>query len=83
MSWKQSFAEWTYSLLDPVYGEGGILEPVAVAIDPDRDVYGVYIEPRVETLIDYGTGAYKETKEVSEKAVLYGAGVLALYLLLR
>jgi len=82
MSWKQSFAEWTYSLLDPVYGEGGVLEPVTVIIDPDQTIYETYIEPKIPDLPSL-PDVYSEGKEVTEKAVYLGAGVLALYLLLR
>ncbi len=37
-------AQTTYDVLDPYYGEGGILEPVTVVVDPDRNIkdeYGV------------------------------------------
>jgi len=76
------------------FGEGAILEPVAVVVDPDRTVYSEYFEERLEdagtyiqdlfaTGYDWGDEAFDRGEEITEKAALYGAGVLALYLLLR
>lgn len=41
-------------VMDPVYGEGGALEPVTVWIDPDRTWKDEYIDP---TLDEYGNRA--------------------------
>lgn len=49
LGWR-NLAEVTYDTLDPFYGEGGMLEPVTVAVDPDRDLYDEY-GPQIDTAI--------------------------------
>lgn len=56
-------AETVYDTLDPVYGEGGSLEVVAVAVDPDRTVVEEYIEPVIETGQDMYETAVEKTSE--------------------
>ena len=75
---------------DYVFGEGGILEPVTVVVDPDRTIYEEYIEEPLDTaggmwddVFDWGGDVIDRGEEFTEKAGLYAAGVLALYLLLR
>jgi hypothetical protein len=57
MAWydktKNRIAAGIYTVLDPIYGEGGFLEPVTVIVDPDRTVYEEYIEPKVEDVQEY------------------------------
>ena len=50
---KKRIASGVYTVLNPIYGEGGFLEPVTVIVDPDRTVYEEYIEPRVEDVQEY------------------------------
>lgn len=59
----EPFAELVYDTLDPVYGEGGVLEPVTVVVDPERTVKEEYIEPFVEDTIDYGKDLYEDKVE--------------------
>jgi len=59
-------AETTFDVLDPYYGEGGVLEPVTVVVDPERTVEEEYLEPIQEKWGD---------------EILLGAGLLALLLL--
>ena len=35
-------AQTVYGVLDPIYGTGGVLEPVTVAVDPTRTIKGEY-----------------------------------------
>jgi len=66
--WEQ-FAKDTVTTLDPIYGEGGVLEPVTVIIDPDRTVKEEYIDPLTE---EYGeTG-----KLILAAGAIIGAAVL-------
>ena len=48
------FAETTVAVLDPIYGTGGILEPVTVAVDPTRTIAGEYGIGRNELLLGAG-----------------------------
>ena len=44
MAWwndKEDFANAVYDTLDPVYGDGGVLEPVTVIVDPDSVGFGL------------------------------------------
>ena len=49
-------AEVVYDTLDPWYGEGEILEPITVVVDPERDIKEEYIEP----IIEEGKDLYEE-----------------------
>lgn len=83
-SWsREGLAQWTYDTLDPIYGQGGVLEPVAVVIDPDETIYETYIEPKVEDLIDTGKDLYKTTVEPTTKIITYIAGFYLLTLALQ
>ena len=84
--------------LDPIYGEGGILEPVTVIVDPDRTIVEEYVEPTAETItevivdpvkdiveetIETGKDVYAEGKEVATDVALYALVAGAMVLLLR
>jgi hypothetical protein len=47
-------AQTTVAVLDPIYGTGGILEPVTVAVDPGRTIAGEYGIGREELLLGAG-----------------------------
>jgi hypothetical protein len=47
-------AQTTYNVLDPLYGSGGFLEPVTVAVDPTRTIQGEYGIGRNELLLGAG-----------------------------
>ena len=47
-------AQATVNVLDPIYGTGGVLEPVTVAVDPTRTIAGEYGIGREELLIGAG-----------------------------
>jgi hypothetical protein len=83
-SWsKEGLAQWTHDKLDPIYGEGGIFEPVTVIIDPDRTVYEEYIEPKVvDPIVEY-RDQYFEPVTDTAKDVALGLGVVALFFLFR
>ncbi len=83
---KQFVAETSYDILDPIYGEGGVLEPVTVIVDPDRTVKEEYIAPA----IDYSQDALDTFREASYDSIIkpisdvtLGLGVLALVYLFR
>ena len=80
-------AETTFNVLDPLYGEGGALEPVTEQVR-EGDLIGagleateiVFVDPSfdyVEEKLEPGYEALQENKEL----VLLGAGLLALLLL--
>jgi predicted LPLAT superfamily acyltransferase len=48
------FATTTVAVLDPIYGTGGVLEPVTVAVDPTRTLEGEYGIGRNELLLGAG-----------------------------
>lgn len=87
--WYYDVAEATVWALDPLYGEGGVFEPVTVVVDPDRTVVEEYIEPTVEyvveeyiePVIEQGQDLYEEGKEVAQEvagyALLLGLAYLA------
>ena len=72
--WEQ-FARDTVFILDPIYGEGGTLEPLTVIVDPERTVKEEYIDPTVEEYLD----PLKETAETG----LIVAGLIALAVLVK
>ena len=77
---KEGTAQFVYDTLDPVFGEGGVLEPVTVIVDRDRTVYGEYIEPKVENIQEgYSDWSDNNLGKVTDTAVLFG--LAALYLL--
>lgn len=83
---KKGTAKFIYNTLDPIYGDGAVLEPVTVIVDQDRTVKEEYIAPAVDNLKDsYDTfrdASYDSIiKPVSDVAL--GVGVLALYFLFR
>ena len=95
---KEATAGGIVWALDPIYGEGGILEPVTVIVDPDREVVEEYVEPTVETItevivdpmkdmveetIETGKDVYDEGKEVASKTAMFALAAGALVLLLR
>jgi len=47
-------AQTTFDVLDPIYGTGGVLEPVTVAVDPTRTIAGEYGIGRNELLLGAG-----------------------------
>lgn len=47
-------AQVTFDVLDPLYGTGGVLEPVTVAVDPTRTIAGEYGIGRNELLLGAG-----------------------------
>jgi len=46
----KDIAQVTYDVLDPYYGEGGMLEPVTVWVDPERELYDEY-GPQIDTAL--------------------------------
>lgn len=83
-SWSsEGLAQWTYDTLDPIYGQGGVLEPVAVVLDPDETIYETYIEPKVEDILDTGKDLYDTTVEPTTKIITYIAGFYLLTLALQ
>ena len=50
----ERIAQATYDVLDPIYGTGGVLEPVTVAVDPTRTIAGEYGIGRNELLLGAG-----------------------------
>jgi len=67
----ETFAESVVDVLDPYYGEGGMLEPVTVIVDEDRTIKDEYIDPLLE---EYG-----ESLETS----IIVAGLIALAVLVK
>jgi hypothetical protein len=51
---QERVAQTTFDVLDPLYGTGGVLEPVTVAIDPTRTIAGEYGIGRNELLLGAG-----------------------------
>ncbi len=47
-------AQTAYDVLDPIYGTGGVLEPVTIAVDPTRTIAGEYGIGRNELLLGAG-----------------------------
>ena len=83
---KQFVAETSYDLLDPLYGDGGALEPVTVIVDPDRTVKEEYIEPIVEDIEDIYEDTLDIAEDLEDKAVQYlkwGAAIGLLYVALK
>lgn len=90
MAWynnKEDFAKATYGALDPIYGQGGFLEPVTVIVDPDRTVREEYVAPIVEDIEEVFTDTYENILEpAADKAESYlkwGAIIGVAYLLLK
>ena len=94
MAWwndKEDFANAVYDTLDPVYGDGGVLEPVTVIVDPDRTVKDEYVDPIVKEGTAYVediveeyvdpivTEVYDDSKQLIKAAAIIGG----LYLLLK
>ena len=48
------FAQGVVNVLDPIYGTGGVLEPVTVMVDPTRTIEGEYGIGRNELLLGAG-----------------------------
>ena len=67
---KTSIAQTSFNVLDPIYGEGAVLEPVTVAVDRDRTL-GEEYAPQIDT-----------AKELSKNLAL-GLGALAVILLVK
>ena len=67
---KSGVATASYTALDPIFGEGAVLEPVTVAIDPERTITEEYA-PQLQ-------GA----KDISQNLAL-GLGALALIALVK
>ncbi len=63
---KQYIAETSYDLLDPLYGEGGVLEPVTVIVDPDRAIIPEYVAPAI---VEYVEPAVEKVEEYSQDAM--------------
>jgi len=68
---QEDIAQIVYDVLDPYYGEGGMLEPVTVIVDPDRTITEEYIDPLADK---YG--------ETAETALIVG-GLIALAVLVK
>jgi len=78
MAWwnnKEDFAQRTYDVLDPYYGDGGFLEPITILVDKDRTVREEYVEP----LVDYITPSLVKT----ESYLKWGAAIGLLYVALK
>lgn len=71
---KTGFAQTTVDVLEPVYGSGGVLEPVTVIVDPERTILEEY-----ETPIDQFKDAAKQTADTA----LLALGAVALILLVK
>ena len=83
---KEGTAQFVYDTLDPLYGEGGSLEPVTVLVDPDRTVKEEYIEPIVEDIEDIYEDTLDIAEDLEDKAVQYlkwGAAIGLLYVALK
>ena len=67
---KTGIATASYTALDPIFGEGAVLEPVTVAVDPDRDL-GTEYAPQ-----------FQGARDISKNLAL-GLGALALITLVK
>jgi len=94
MSWyepstwsKEGLVQWTYDTLDPIYGEGGVLEPITVIVDPERTVRDEYVQPIVddiqEVLEDTYENIIQPTTDKAESYLKWGAALGIAYLLLK
>ena len=80
-----------YWLLDPVFGDGAVLEPIAVVIDPDETIYEEYIEPIpeetseviIDPIIDYVEPLVEDLKEDTVSILKWGAAIGLLYVALK
>jgi len=73
-SWE-TFAESTVDVLDPYYGEGGMLEPITVIVDEDRTIKDEYIDPLID---EYG-----EQYLAAIETPIIVAGLIALAVLVK
>ena len=76
--WEQ-FARDTVTILDPLYGSGGILEPVTVIVDPDETIKETYIDPGLKYIEETYVEPITETAETG----LIVAGLIALAVLVK
>ena len=94
MAWwnsKEDFAQGVYTVLDPIYGDGGVLEPIAVIVNPDETIYEEYIEPAAEEasevildpIIDYTEEVIEDLKEDTVSILKWGAAIGLLYVALK
>jgi len=67
---KTSIAQTSFDVLDPIYGEGAVLEPVTVVIDRDRTI-GQEYAPQIQGAKDFS------------KNLALGLGALALIVLVK
>ena len=82
MAWwnnKKDFAQRTYDVLDPYYGEGGVLEPVTIIVDKDRTVKEEYVEP----IVDYYEDTIEPSLVKAESYLKWGAAIGLLYVALK
>tara|TARA_Y100000310_G_scaffold333219_1_gene410326 strand:- start:3463 stop:3825 length:363 start_codon:yes stop_codon:yes gene_type:complete len=73
-SWETT-AESIVDVLDPYYGEGGMLEPVTVIVDEDRTIKDEYIDPLID---EYG-----EQYLAAIETPLLVAGLIALAVIVK
>ena len=78
-------------IADYLLGEGAVLEPVAVVVDPDRTVYEEYVVPVAEEtsevildpIVEYTEEVLEDLKEDTESILKWAAAIGLLYVALK